>query len=145
MGGPGRGEANDHGEQIGEPDQRGAGGIPAQDAELGAHGGHPAAGGGASGGGQEEPSGQPVPVSLPQDRRDVESGRHRAAPQVTAAGGGDRRRSEIPRPASHIRYDGPAQRCGRKNGVQYVGSLQRGIHAGHLHPCDCPDAAGRGG
>ncbi len=39
----------------------------------------------------------------------------------------------------------PAQQCRRKDGVQYAGALQRGVHAGHPHLCDCSDAAGRGG
>lgn len=89
MDGPGRGKADHHGEQVGEPGERRAGGVRAQDTQLGAHGSNSPAGGGAAGGGQEEPPGQPIPVPVSKDGRDVEPGRHRADPQGVAAGGGD--------------------------------------------------------
>lgn len=94
--GSGRGEADDYSEQVGEPDKRRAGGVRAQNAELGAHGGYPTAGGGSAGGGQEELPGQPVPVPVSQDGWDVEPGCHRADAQGAAAGGGDRRRGALP-------------------------------------------------
>lgn len=34
---------------------------------------------------------------------------------------------------AYIRHDGHLQRCGCKDAVQYAGSLQRGLHSGHLH------------
>ena len=37
---------------------------------------------------------------------------------------------------AHLRDDGPAKRGGRKNGVLHAGPLLRGLHAGHLRPCD---------
>ena len=42
----------------------------------------------------------------------------------------------IPRPAPHLRDDGPAKRRGRENSQQYARSLLRGLYAGHLRPCD---------
>ena len=40
----------------------------------------------------------------------------------------------IPRPPTHLRDHGPAERRGRENRQQYARSLLGGFHTGHLRP-----------
>ena len=40
----------------------------------------------------------------------------------------------LPRPAPHLRDDGPAERRGRQDRQQYARPLLGGLHAGHLRP-----------
>ena len=46
----------------------------------------------------------------------------------------------LPRSQTHIRHIGPTKRCRRENRQQYAGSLRRGLHPAHIHPCHPPKA-----
>ena len=96
-----------------------------------------------SGSTEEENRRQPLGIPQPHGRADLPG--QRAAHAPPGAETGWVTQDQVPRSQAHICHPGPAERGGCENGIRDAGTLQRGVHPGHLRPCDhrLPAAGGQ--
>ena len=106
---------------------------------TGAAGVHPSDSNRPADPGARQAPGQPLHVPLAPHRRDVPSRLSGEPPQEDLKGRWARA-PQIPRSPSHLRYHGPAERCGCKNCILHVGPFRRWVHSAGLHPRHSPEA-----